>query len=75
MTKGGLLIVAPLLSITDFKTLVNHHLDTTGWKYAQDGDDMMDVRGGETGGRMASHPIKVLGPTRGSAFGQGQPGV
>jgi hypothetical protein len=73
--KRDLLIVAPLLSITDFKTLVNHHVDTTEWKYAQNGDGMMDVRGGATGGRMASHPIKVLGPTRGAALGQGEPGV
>jgi hypothetical protein len=72
---GDLLIVAPLLSITDLKNLVNHHLDTTEWEYTQDSNDMMDVRGGATGGRMASHPIKVLGPARGTALGQGGAGV
>jgi hypothetical protein len=74
ISKGDLLIVDPPLSITDFKTLVNHHLDTTEWRYAQNSDDMMDVRGATTGGRMASHPIKVLGPTRGAVSGLGHTG-
>jgi hypothetical protein len=54
--------LAPLLSIADFKTLVNHHLDNTDWKYEgnQDGN-MLDARGF---GGAASHPIRVLGPTR-----------
>ena len=62
--------VAPLLSITDFKALINHHLDTTEWRYAQNRDEVVDTRGGAPGGQMASHPIKVLGPVRG-APGQG----
>jgi len=68
-------MVAPLLSITDFKTLVNHHLDTTEWRYAQNSGDMMDMRGGVTGGQMANHPIKVLGPARGVALGPEQQGI
>lgn len=62
-----MLLPAPLLSITDFKALVNHHLDTTEWRYAQ-------TRGGpgaNLGGQMSSHPIKVLGPARGTALGNG----
>jgi hypothetical protein len=54
--------LAPLLSIADFKTLVNHHLDNTDWKYegSQDGP-MVDARGF---GGVTSHPIRVMGPTR-----------
>ena len=66
--------VAPLLSTTDFKALVNHHLDTTEWRYTQNNDGTVEGRGGAPGGQMASHPIKVLGPIRG-ALGQGQAGI
>ena len=66
--------VAPLLSTTDFKALVNHHLDTTEWRYTQNNDGTVEGRGGAPGGQMASHPIKVLGPVRG-ALGQGQAGI
>jgi hypothetical protein len=55
---------------------VNHHLDTTEWRYTQNRDNMMDTGGGLEGiGQMASHPIKVLGPARGPILVSGQPGL
>ena len=52
------------MSLADFKTLVNGHLDNTDWKYEVNQDC-------GAGLGLANHPIRVIGPTRVEANGLG----
>jgi len=65
-----MLITAPLLPLAEFKALVNHHLNTTEWRYATNqntGAGPMDpLDGGHW--QMDNHPIQILG----SSWPEGQ---
>jgi hypothetical protein len=59
----------PLLSLADFKALVNHHLDTTEWRYTLNRDGTAVGASGVIGAhQFENHPIRVVGPVRDQAL-------